>query len=283
MNPQAAEFYKEHGIDLKEQRLEIAVCAQHNNGGLSVDCWWETNVRNLFAVGEASGTHGIKRPGGSALNSGQTGALRASQRILQRCRQAYGESGKWEREPEIEEELLKEAELFLETMEYGSGEKLLEDAWIRAQKEMSASGGMIRSYDSLLKRYKETEEELKQFPEGLKIISKSQRSLLFHYRELLLAQRAYTYAMLDYMEHGGKSRGSALYTDPEGKKPLEQLPELFRCRRDQGEHSHLIQEMCMVHGECNAWWRPVRKIPRTDLFFENVWREFRQRNYLIKK
>ena len=123
---------------------------------------------------------------------------------------------------------------------------------------------MIRSRDSLLKRYKEIEEELKQFPKGLKIILKSQRSLLFHYRELLLAQRAYTYAMLDYMEHGGKSRGSALYTDQEGRKPLEQLPELD-------------------HRECNAWWRPVREIPKTDLFFENVWREFRLRNHLIKK
>lgn len=283
MNPQAAEFYKEHGIDLKEQPLEIAVCAQHNNGGLSVDCWWETDVRNLFAVGEASGTHGIKRPGGSALNAGQTGALRASQRILQRCRQTYEKSDKWERETETEKELLREAEMFLETMEHSSGEESLEEAWIHAQKEMSASGGMIRSRDSLLKRYKEIEEELKQFPKGLKIILKSQRSLLFHYRELLLAQRAYTYAMLDYMEHGGKSRGSALYTDQEGRKPLEQLPELFRCRLDQGEHSGMIQEVCMDHRECNAWWRPVREIPKTDLFFENVWREFRLRNHLIKK
>lgn len=283
MNPQAAEFYREHGMNLKEQPLEIAICAQHNNGGLSVDCWWETNVRNLFVAGEAGGTHGIRRPGGSALNAGQTGALRVSQKILQRCRQTYGEIKEWKSEPKAEEELLKEAEIFLETMEHGSGEESLEDIWIHAQKEMSASGGIIRSHDSLLKRYNEIGEELKKFPKELKITSKSQRSLLFHYRELLLAQRAYIYAMLDYIEHGGKSRGSALYTDPNGKKPLEQLPELFRCRQDQGEHSGMIQEVHMDHGECCACWRPVRELPKTDLFFENVWREFRQRNNLIKK
>ena len=32
--------------------LEIALCAQHNNGGLAVDCWWQTNVEGFFAVGE---------------------------------------------------------------------------------------------------------------------------------------------------------------------------------------------------------------------------------------
>ncbi len=280
MNPQAAEFYKEHGTDLKEQPLEIAVCAQHNNGGLSVDCWWETNVKNLFAVGEASGTHGVHRPGGTALNAGQAGALRASQRILQRCRQVYGESGEWKRELKTEEELTKEAEVFLERMDYLKGERELESAWICTQKKMSASGGMIRSRENLQKRYKEIGEELKYFPEGLKITSRSQRSLLFHYRELLLTQKAYIYAMLDYIEHGGRSRGSALYTDHEGKKPLEQLPELFRCRLDQREHSGEVQEITMDHEECSAEWRPVRELPRTDLFFENVWREFRQRNNL---
>jgi succinate dehydrogenase/fumarate reductase flavoprotein subunit len=35
----------------------------------------------LFAVGECAGTHGIARPGGSALNAGQVGSLRAAQYI----------------------------------------------------------------------------------------------------------------------------------------------------------------------------------------------------------
>lgn len=27
-------------IDLEKQMLEVDVCAQHNNGGLTVDTWW---------------------------------------------------------------------------------------------------------------------------------------------------------------------------------------------------------------------------------------------------
>lgn len=78
LNPQAIAFYKSKGIDLAKQPLEIAVCAQHINGGVDVDINWQTSVENLFAVGETAGTFGIYRPGGSALNSTQVGALRAA-------------------------------------------------------------------------------------------------------------------------------------------------------------------------------------------------------------
>ena len=61
--------------------LPIALCAQHNNGGIAVDLWWQSSVKGLFAVGECAGTHGIARPGGSALNAGQVGSLRAAQYI----------------------------------------------------------------------------------------------------------------------------------------------------------------------------------------------------------
>ncbi len=58
-------------IDLYSAPLKIAVCAQHNNGGLAGDIWWEsTNIRLFSAVGEVYSTHGVSRPGGSALNSG---------------------------------------------------------------------------------------------------------------------------------------------------------------------------------------------------------------------
>jgi len=77
MNPLAIEIYRENGIDLYAEPLEIAVCAQHNNGGFAVDKWWQSSVPGTFVIGEMAGTHGVKRPGGSALNAGQVGGLRA--------------------------------------------------------------------------------------------------------------------------------------------------------------------------------------------------------------
>ena len=84
MNPMAIELYAKHGIDITSEPLEIAVCAQHNNGGLVANEWWESDVRHLFPVGEVNGTHGVYRPGGSALNSGQVGGFRAAQYIANR-------------------------------------------------------------------------------------------------------------------------------------------------------------------------------------------------------
>ncbi len=81
MNIGAVELYLDHGIDLYNELLEIYVCAQHCNGGVAVDANWQTDVTGLYAAGEAAGTFGVYRPGGSALNSTQVGSLRAAEHI----------------------------------------------------------------------------------------------------------------------------------------------------------------------------------------------------------
>ncbi|MBQ3870022.1 MAG: FAD-binding protein [Clostridia bacterium] len=81
MNEGAYELYYGHGIDLEKDRLRIAVCAQHCNGGVDVDENWQTRVKGLYCAGEAAGTFGVYRPGGSALNSTQVGSLRAAEHI----------------------------------------------------------------------------------------------------------------------------------------------------------------------------------------------------------
>ncbi len=81
MNAGAIELYANHGIDLYADCLEIAVCAQHCNGGVTVDENWQTELKGLYCAGEAAGTFGVYRPGGSALNSTQVGSLRAAEHI----------------------------------------------------------------------------------------------------------------------------------------------------------------------------------------------------------
>lgn len=86
MNRPAYDFYLDKGpkVDLATEMLEVDVCAQHNNGGFAVDSWWRSNLEGFFPVGEAAGSHGVYRPGGSALNSGQVGATRAAEYIAKR-------------------------------------------------------------------------------------------------------------------------------------------------------------------------------------------------------
>ncbi|MBQ4227756.1 MAG: FAD-binding protein [Clostridia bacterium] len=86
INPPAIELFASHGIDLFGEALEISVCAQHHNGGIAVDAWWQSDVSGLYACGEAAGTFGAYRPGGSALNSTQVGSTRAARHIMRQER-----------------------------------------------------------------------------------------------------------------------------------------------------------------------------------------------------
>ena len=102
--------------------------------------------------------------------------------------------------------------------------------------------------------------------------------LFYRLRDMLITRRAYLFAMLDYLERGAGSRGTALYTDPEGALPQEGMPELFRLVLDEGRHGDVIQEVRLGDGRCEARWRPVRPIiPQMDYFFENQWREYRSK------
>ena len=84
MNAGAIALYADHGIDLSKEYLAITVAAQHCNGGVMVDADWQSDVAGLYVVGEAAGTFGVYRPGGSALNSTQVGALRAAEHIARK-------------------------------------------------------------------------------------------------------------------------------------------------------------------------------------------------------
>ena len=58
--------------------------------------------------------------------------------------------------------------------------------------------------------------------------------MVYRLRDMLLSQRAYLTAMADYTANGGKSRGSALYTDLTGEvKPFAQLPDTFTFALDE--------------------------------------------------
>ena len=86
INAPAIELYRSHHIDLEREMLEVRVCAQHHNGGLAVDASWQTGVPGLYACGEAAGTFGRYRPGGTALNSTQVGSMRAAEHIVRHSR-----------------------------------------------------------------------------------------------------------------------------------------------------------------------------------------------------
>lgn len=296
MNEPAYQFYlnKNPYVDLERERLEVDVCAQHNNGGLLVDAWWQSNVAGFFPVGEAGGAHGVYRPGGSALNSAQVGATRAAQFIASRCTQ----------DPVSQEEFSAAAAPVLadarslarraaERQAAGAADNTGE-MLTAVQELMSAKAGPVRSAESIREALQQVHTWLAEYEETISADATSRRSMnrTFLVRDILTTAYVYLSAMADYVAHGGKSRGSVLYTDPAGQLPLVgygpeagqemDLPELFRFTLDGEELAGQVQEAAwQPPGEDPAGtpqfhWRPVRPIPADDDFFENVWREYRE-------
>lgn len=273
MNEPAIRFYEDHQVDLYHEKLEIAICAQHNNGGISTDAYWETGIRGLFAAGEVCGSHGVTRPGGTALNAGQVGAVRAAGKIrLRKLREENRQVS-----TETEQFLREEVQGFVKLPDQASGSLVLNELWQKAARRMSAYGGMIRNQEKLESALKETEGELDGYLRLVKPPTTAQLPMFYRLRDMLISQKVYLFAMLDYAKSGAGSRGSALYTDKDGRTPDIKLPELYRCRLDEGIHGDIIQEISLNDMQCTSRWRSVRPLPEVDYFFENQWKAYRER------
>jgi succinate dehydrogenase/fumarate reductase flavoprotein subunit len=305
MNLPAYEFYLQRNpyVDLATDLLEVDVCAQHNNGGLVVDAWWQSNVAGFFPVGEAGGAHGVYRPGGAALNSGQVGATRAAQFIaVQRTTSPLdGDRFAAAAEPVLAGALDlidRASSRAIAGVPDNTGE-LLRDVG----ELMSAKAGPVRSAQSIHEALVQVHDWLARYDDLVTADVSSRRAVnrTFLVRDILTTAYVYLSAMADYVAHGGRSRGSVLYTDPEGSLPLVghgpdadaelELPELFRFRLDGGALDGEVQEAAWTPpagagidgtdgadgaGTAEFVWRPVRPIPEDDDFFENVWRDYRE-------
>ncbi len=264
LNPAAIQLYLEHGIDLSKEYLEIDVCAQHNNGGLAGDLWWETAVPGLFAVGELNGSHGVRRPGGSALNAGQAGAFRAAEQIARRRRNDMPSAPS---EEQLRCRLAPVLKLAAQ-WEQGMGEIGLREAADRFRRWNSDFAGFIRNAGEIERTVGEA-AELLEHPERLRLDSPRELGEAFRLRDLLLCTVCYLTAMLDYIRSGGLSRGSYLIA--------EELPAFGAEIPTDIERFHQVQEVFYKDGAAETRWRPVRPLPESPQWFEQVWREMKER------
>jgi len=266
MNRPAVELYFNKGVDLSREMLEIALCAQHHNGGISVDLWWQSSVCGLFAAGECAGTHGVSRPGGSALNSGQVGALRAASFISRQGNERIA--------VEQFERISEDAKNRLPILQKGAKGVNLKSKISLARRRMSDAAGAIRNLPEMKEAYLKTKRDLEELSSILSLGTAEEMYQYFKFRDLLLTQAAVLVAMIDYAETH-HTRGSALYTNPKGEHP-KGLEEFFSFYLDDGESGAWVQETIPEKDGLRIHWRSVRPIPENDDFFENVWRNYRE-------
>ncbi len=268
MNQPAVALYRDKGVDLERQLLPISLCAQHNNGGIAVDLWWQTDIPGLFAIGECAGTHGISRPGGSALNAGQVGALRAAQYVAAGKRTPVNA----EAFAQLAAGSVQENRRFAASVTAGEDNA---DACIgKARSRMSAAGGAIRSSHAMEAALEDVLQALKSLENTVKAKEKTLYKA-YQYRDTLICQQVVLSAMLDFAATVGATRGSALYTDAAGQKPGD-LDEIFRFVSKPRILADKIQQGIYTPNGCRIHWRDVRPMPEEDAVFETVWRTYRE-------
>jgi len=280
MNQPAIDLYKNNGIDLRKEYLEVAVCAQHNNGGLYGNIWWESNLKHFFPVGEVNGSHGVYRPGGSALNSGQVGSTRAAKFIAAR----------YKGNPISNKELLAHSKEKIE-QKIKLGEKFLRNSGkvsnvlsIRKKigKRMDDCGAIIRSIDRVHQGMKGANEMLSVLSKKTSLSSIYELPYAFQNYDLAVTQYVYLSAIANYIENGGQSRGSYLVYNPKGNLPTTNVAELFRFSLDNGKLIKKVQEVVYENGECKFEWKDVRPLPQEEDWFENIWNAY-MRDEIIDK
>lgn len=274
MNPAAIDLYRDHSIDICSEPLEIAVCAQHNNGGLAADKWWESeNIRHLYPVGEVNGSHGIVRPGGAALNAGQAGAWRAAEAIASRECEEIG----FDQAPFIEAAIEKLASAASGIRNWRSIRGAMLD-------RMDRAGGFIRSQEEVDAALAEAKDAYLAFKQsGEYRIAQSFTSLrqrldlaeILRTRQLLFAQCAYLGAISEQIKRTG-SRGGTLAVGKEGR-PVKigdyTLNVIKEKTATSGEVSTCVTD---ESGTTNVTFEKCRPVPCEEMWFENVWREYRE-------
>ncbi len=282
MNRPAIELYASKGVDITKEMLEIALCAQHNNGGLDVDLWWQTDVPGLFAAGEAAGTHGVYRPGGSALNAGQVGSLRAAQYIARNRAGLPSEQAAITMRDQVEDAACGLNALCDKLLANGQEKGDNTSALLSEHRaDMSACAAAIRNVAQMKALIEKDRALLSQFDSRVAATGSIGLARAFSLRDALITQITVLSAMINYVDAGGKSRGSALYTAPDGQSAAALENEaggLFRYVLDDGALDTVTQTLYYDEEgmECLAAWRAVRPLPEGGGFFENVWRTYRE-------
>jgi len=279
MNSPAVELYRQHNIDLASEPLEIGVCAQHCNGGLKGNIWWESDLRHLFPVGEVNGSHGVYRPGGTALNSGQVGSRRAAEFISRRYNLPV---------PSMSEfmalavdhitPVLNQADSWLSTGKTPMNNKIPEEI----RKRMSGAGSIIRDRKKVASAAAEASSLRGEIKGKIGASSAKELAGCFKVADAWLTHMIWLEAIKFYIEKNGRSRGSYIITDdqkpaiPEFSSPVG---DIDLCSYDR-EVEKDIQEVSLRKGKITISGVKVREIPVQDLWFEKVWKDYLEDNYI---
>ena len=225
--------YAVHGHTAAELIVERADSRKEHMGITT----WENAphgkiVNGLYVAGEAAGTFGVYRPGGSALNSTQVGSLRAAEHIVNR------------------QDRLSSAPVYTPpTVRYGVSN--ITKIKNELQTEMSRVADFDRSTDGMKALLDRLDRLCGEFFETAIIEDRSQTAELLKLYDTVLTQRSVLSAMICSAEEIGTHGSAFIDRNP------DQCGGVSRTTRTltKGTHSEQV---------------PVSPMPEPELWFETL-------------
>jgi hypothetical protein len=211
------------------------------------------------------------------LNAGQVGSFRAAQFIARR----YGGP------PPGTAEFLRTAETRIVAIRE-QAERMLDDgtrlrplagkALDEIRARMSACGAHIRDPRTIENANAAAWRLHRRLHRSLPVAGPEGLSGAFRVLDHALTQAVYLEAMREYLARGGRSRGSYLILDPNGEQPCPTLGRdwAFSLATPEDEVNRRILEIRLdAAGRPEKHWADIRPIPDADLWFENIWNDYR--------
>jgi succinate dehydrogenase / fumarate reductase, flavoprotein subunit len=270
MNPLAIELYRMHGRDIEKDPLPFNVSNQHMNGGVKVDIWARSSMKGVYAIGEVAGTHGVTRPGGSALNAGQVFGMR--------CAKHIGSLSLSTPSPEALAEVRTQVEGLIDEAKAGLGNTTglkMAEARDELQARMSDHAGFICQAEDVpgaLKAAGELNNRIET--EGMQAKA-SQLAQYFQWKQTALTSEAVLKALDYYVAKGGGSRGARAMCSASGEDCPEGRAvdlEAYRFIREKSEDKEKKIVVSYVEGEFLVKEEAIRDREDTGkIFFEKNW------------
>jgi hypothetical protein len=145
---------------------------------------------------------------------------------------------------------------------------------------MSDSGGIIRDRQKVEASVRESAELLNTLQEKIGADSVQELAAAFQLIDHCLSHYVYLSAINAYIQMNGRSRGSFIITGDSQSKIIQNgvllKPEL--CTYDR-EVENKILEAAYRDGTIKINLEEVREIPKQNLWFEKVWKEYIEDNY----
>lgn len=216
--PDVYEQYRNVGVDISKDPMEVYPSMHHMMGGVRIDEWGRTNIVGLYACGEvAGGVHGANRLGGNSIAEGQVFGRRAAMTAAAFVRSTTFDNAK---KGQVENEI-ERIELFL-TRKNGIAPHEVE---AKLKKLMWEDVGIFRDEHGLLRAKKSLlsiKKEVKQM-KARSLVRGRNRDLqdsLEIENMIVTAQAVVAAAILRKESRGAHSRTDYPQTLPEWKKNI---------------------------------------------------------------